>query len=457
MDRRANRILEFIFVLASVACGPFGKSTPDKTGGGDPGKTTAFTGLEGAVDAFDRGDYQKAMDLTQIILGENSGDEAAAIIQGYSYLGLAGLRVFRVAPCLSSGGLSCDSPGAGPSIGGPFESWLRTDETGARQADAVDAAHLLKRLQVALLKPSISDIALMKRDNFNSSSGIFLGNREVVIPAKRIPVNHAAVLKSITAAIKSVCHLLPSDAPARQISEIYEIPECQSRGASPREPEKIGYLLALSHLSHALAYTSVILYKNDTCDTHPYDWCELESGEEFLFALERASKEIASRPSRSLDRLIAEAADFTKAVHAIFTTAGGPSFLAETLDELSATVAALGHIKGLPTVVSADISRVLEKVGHYGSLADSPDGALGAFRYVMLDSTISPVIEKVATVAADTVAKGGAVGGPVIDVGDLSTLQPADSDGAKKLCLIYNDLLKIYPRAKMPERRVVGC
>jgi hypothetical protein len=440
-----------------VGCGS--SSNLNRIWGYEP---SAETQLSGAKEAYDRGDFAKAISLTSSLLEANPDHEEAAIVQGYAYISQGGLDPFRVASCLisqsststsksstSTNSTRCNSTSASASglvsIDDPIEAWFTADTGSGTTSSTSDDSSVLKKLQSGLLTLTPEDFSKLKKGDFTSTSGLFLGDNSLIIPAEvsedlRDSVN---ILRNLSSSVKSVCRFVNDTSSVKTDSDRYKGYGCDLTGYTRRNSAKAHYLWALSHLGEALTFTSVILYSTGGGSTYNF---------------QKASSTLAAQSSASVDKVVAEVEEMQQAIAAIFDTENSNSMISKTLYDLNATSGAFDAIAGLPDSVKSTIAKIIEGVKTAGKTISGSGGETKALKARLLDSVTTAVAKKMnETITSVVKASGGPSDPNAITPAIVQSLPTAQKEQVTKLCSSYASLTKDSPADKAAASKPKAC
>ena len=442
-----------------VGCGS--SSNLNRIWGYEP---SAETQLSEAKQAYDRGEFAKAIGLTSSLLEANPDHEEAAIVQGYAYISQGGLDPFRVASCLISqsststtrsksstatNSTRCNSTSTTASglisIDDPIEAWLTADTSTGASSSTSDDSSVLKRLQSGLLTLTPEDYSKLKKSDFTSTSGLFLGDNSLIIPAEvsedlRNSVN---ILRNLSSSVKSVCRFVNDSSSVKTDSDRYKSYGCDLTRYTRRNAAKAHYLWALSHLGEALTFTSVILYNTGSGSTYNF---------------QKASSALVAQSSGSVDKVVAEVEEMQQAIAAIFDTENSNSMISKTLYDLNATSGAFDAIAGLPDSVKSTIAKIIEGVKTAGKTISGSGGETKALKARLLDSVTTAVAKKMnETITSVVKASGGPSDPNAITPAIVQSLPTAQREQDTKLCSSYASLTKDSPTDKAAASKPKAC
>jgi hypothetical protein len=408
--------------------------------------------------AYDRGDFAGAINLTSQILELNPDVEEAAILQGYAYLSQGGLDPYRVASCLtslsgssstsnSSSATSSRCSSAQKSTGSsqvgfddPIELWFAADtNTGSTSSSSSDSS-VLTKLQSGLLSLSDEDFAKLKKEDFQSSSGLFLGETSILIPAEVDDNlrNSVGILKNLNNAVGSVCRFVNDTSALKPDSTRYTGMGCEPTSISRKNATKAHYLWALSHLGEALTFTSVILYNK---------------GDSSSYNFQRASTKLQNVSTTSVDTIVSQVEELQKAVSLVFDTENPKSMISKTLYDLNSTSAAFDAIAGLPDSVKQQITKILDGVKTVGKTIGGAGSETKALKTRLLDSVTTNASKKVnETIAAVANTDANNVTPEVV-----KKLDASKQAQVSKLCASYDSLTKDSPADKKAAGKPKAC
>lgn len=409
--------------------------------------------------AYDRGDFASAINLTSQILELNPDVEEAALLQGYAYVSQGGLDPYRVASCLTSLSSSSSSTsnststtsgrcGASQKSTGsalvtfddPIELWLAADTNPGSSTSSSSDSSVLTKLQSGLLSLSDEDFAKLKKEDFQSSSGLFLGETSILVPAEVDDNlrNRVDILKNLNNAVGSVCRFVNDTSALKPDSARYTGMGCEPTLVSRKNATKAHYLWALSHLGEALTFTSVILYNK---------------GDSSSYNFQRASTKLQNVSTASVDTIVSQVEELQKAVALVFDTENPKSMISKTLYDLNSTSAAFDTIVGLPDSVKQQITKILDGVKTVGKTIGGSGSETKALKTRLLDTVTANASKKVnETIAALANTDANNVTPEVV-----KKLDASKQAQVSKLCTSYDSLTKDSPADKRAASKPKAC
>lgn len=407
--------------------------------------------------AYDRGDFASAISLTSQILELNPDVEEAALLQGYAYVSLGGLDPYRVASCLTSLSSSSSSNSTSTTSGrcgasqkstgsalvtfdDPIELWFAADtNTGSNTSPSSDSS-VLTKLQSGLLSLSDDDFAKLKKEDFQSSSGLFLGETSILVPAEVDDNlrNSVGILKNLNSAVGSVCRFINDTSALKPDNARYTGMGCDPTSVSRKNATKAHYLWALSHLGEALTFTSVILYNK---------------GDSSSYNFQRASTKLQNVSTTSVDTIVSQVEELQKAVALVFDTENPKSMISKTLYDLNSTSAAFDAIVGLPESVKQQITKILEGVKTVGKTIGGTGSETKALKTRLLDTVTTNVSKKV----NETIASVANTDANNVTPEVVKKLDASKQAQVSKLCTSYDSLTKDSPADKKAASKPKAC
>lgn len=271
--------------------------------------------------AYDEGDNDKALELTQKILKNNPYEEKTLILRSYAYLGRAGLDAFSLSKKMIE----------------------QTDKN--KESGTTDSSATLSSL-AAVLGIDKTQVGLL--GSLNTDAGV-----DVYYPKSRTEARKAAsfIMENVRLAVSSVCPVIQLDT-----SKDATIDPAHGCTLTPFEIQgraMAHFAWALAHLSEAVAFFSVVLYDDGATDT---------AGKALGPNIQRVPAKL--NPS-DVTAFLGGLEALTGAINSIFPTqpaAAEDSMLNGMFSDLEFTSKAFSEMGGVPESVTKSIDDVIDNL-----------------------------------------------------------------------------------------------
>lgn len=384
---------------------------------------------------YDRGEFNDAIDLAEKASKLSPESDAAPILIGYSYLSLAGLDPFKIAQKLIKQNESekSDTTTASSKLTAETSS---TSSTGTGDT--------LKKLGSVLIDVNETDYETL---GTKSSSAISVFSSEptkydLLIPKKPgsleqtdSPRFQISALQSINKAIAAICPFVDNSSTVKRDDDTRH--KCTPTSGVRLSSAKSHYLWAISHLSEALFFSSILLYSGDPAATSTNLLNRVT-------ALSDTSK-FSTSSVNGISSFVSASVEITSNVGQIFDSSTD-SMLSAILSDLNTAVGGFGAIPGMPTSITSKIQSALDSVT---SAADKISSTIPSTGNASSDKT-----------TAQLTALKGQLNSQVAStmktqIDDLYKKNPEKFTGTDQcdLCVAYSTLSEGNPSASTP----TGC
>lgn len=336
--RKLSAIVGTAALLSVTACGTnFNQLLVDK----EQKEAVDQLVLE-AQQQYDKGNFDKALSLTDKALAVNPYVENALVLSAYVYLSKAGLDSFNLSKTLIKNSEASKTT--------TTTTTTTTKKTGDKTTDNFNTFKEVMNIQE-------SDFAEMAtEDSITTSSG----SLKLYYPktATQARAGNSATLAYLNRAISVLCPVINDAANYEEDTDTRH--DCQKSPYALQSEARSDFAWALSHLGEAITFYSVVLYDSDN-DGVPNIQAAIPAQNETLDA------------SDLIDRFI----QMNKAVSSIFPTgeaAAADSMLNALFGNLKTAASSLAAIPGIPEDVTksvndsiTDLDTKINQIGNAGN------------------------------------------------------------------------------------------
>lgn len=294
--------------------------------------------------SFDRGEYDKALDVAKEAYAANPNSEEAAVLLGYAYLGSVGSDPFGMVRNIIE---------------------AQEGEGGAKLATSNDTSDVLSSFS-SVIALSDDDVQEMLDAKAGVSTNPFFVGKDVYIPklASEARAN-VSMVNSVSKAITAICPFVSESSKI----DGYALHNCESANIDSKIQAKSDFLWALAHLAEGLAFNAALFYSPGTA---------LMQGatSNTPIAARVAALQGTVNPSQVAD-YISAVDELKDNITDIFNTSED-GMLYSLLADLSAVSKGFGSIAGMSGDVSDSIDSALGKVKTQSESYSGEDSELGS-------------------------------------------------------------------------------
>jgi hypothetical protein len=302
------------------------------------GQKESFTYLmEEAQMSYDQGEFSDALGYATKAYKINPESESASVLLGYIYLSVAGIDTFQLASNL----MASDDE--------------KSDSTTliAEKKDASDALTKLAGI-IGISDDELASLTVTEVDGVSgtSDSDIFEG-MDIVFPLSAVEAREGEVeaLVNLAKSLNMVCSWVDDEVKVtvendKSVDDPRHVAESCTQSEHPRYlTSKAHYLWALSHLSEAIVFNTVISTNMPN----------------LLARAEAISSRTSIDPQTYVDSVI-ELADVTNTLLPTDPEISADSMLTGLFNDLEAVTLGFAALPGIPEKMTKPVSDALEKL-----------------------------------------------------------------------------------------------